>query len=329
MLRRGGASRKGGGVSLRETKLRWLVALMAAVFLLGAACGGDGEEEDTGGGDGGGGAQVEEFPADTTMGKIQEKGEIVIGVKYDVPPFGFDNPQSGEVEGFDVEMGKIIAERLGVEPVFEEAISDNRIPFLQDGTVDIILSTMTITTDRAVEIDFSRPYFIAHGRILVPEGSDIQGIEDLGGKKVCTGLGSTYEATIKEQAPDAELKLVESYSECFELVQNGAVDAVSTDDVILTGMIIQDDSLQMVGEEMTKEPYGIGVPDEDEGMSEFTSQVIEDTFEDGTWDDLYEEWVGQYTNEEPDHPENYTLDDAYKLFPCDEFCKEAKEETGL
>ena len=314
----------------RRNRWRWLIALMSALLMLAAAaCGDDGGDGGEDGTDAGGGGAAQDFPEGSTMAKLQEKGEIVIGVKFDVPPFGFENPQSGEVEGFDVDMGEIIADELGVEPKFVEAISDNRIPFLQDGTVDLVLSTMTITSDRAVDIDFSRPYFIAHGRILVPEGSDIKGIEDLGGKKVCTGLGSTYESTIKEQAPDADLKLVESYSECFELVQNGAVDAVSTDDVILTGMIIQDESLQMVGEQMTKEPYGAGVPDEDHEFAQFVSDVINDTFENGKWDDLYQKWVGKYTGEEADHPQDYTLQDAYELFPCDEFCKDVKTEPDI
>ena len=314
-----------GETRMRRGRWWWIVALLVALSMTAAACGDDDGDGDTNGDTG----QQEEFPAGSTMAKLQEKGEIVIGVKYDVPPFGFENPQSGEVEGFDVDLGKIIAEELGVEPVFEEAISDNRIPFLQDGTVDLILSTMTITTDRAVEIDFSRPYFIAHGRILVPKGSDIQGIEDLGGKKVCTGLGSTYEETIREQAPDADLKLVESYSECLELVQNGAVDAVSTDDVILTGMIIQDDSLELVGEEMTREPYGAGVPDGDQEFADFVSGVIEDTFENGEWQNLYDKWVGKYTGEDPDHPQNLTLAEVYKASECEEFCKEAKKEPDL
>jgi glutamate transport system substrate-binding protein len=303
----------------------WWPALFVLVALFAAACGGA-EEEPAGGG---GGGQATEFPAGSTMAEIQDKGEIVIGVKYDVAPFGFENPQSGEVEGFDVDLGNIIAEELGVEAKFTEAISDNRIPFLQDGTVDLILSTMTITTDRAVEIDFSRPYFIAHGRVLVPKGSDISSIEDLGGKKVCTGLGSTYESTIEEKAPDADLKLVESYSECFENIQNGSVDAVSTDDVILTGMIIQDDSLELVGDRFTVEPYGAGVPDGDKEFADFVSGVIEDTFASGEWDDLYQKWVGKYTGEEADHPEDYELQDAYKLFPCEEFCKEAKKEPDI
>ena len=106
----------------------------------------------------------------TTLGKIQEKGEITIGVKFDVPPFGFKNPQTDEVEGFDVDLGKAVADKLGVKPKFIEAISDNRIPFLEDGTADLILSTMTINEERVGQIDFSDPYFIARGRVLVQGG---------------------------------------------------------------------------------------------------------------------------------------------------------------
>jgi ABC-type amino acid transport substrate-binding protein len=300
---------------------RLMIALLAILALLGAACGGDDEDgEDAGSGDT---EAAEEFDAGTTMAELQEKGEVVIGVKYDVPPFGFENPESGEVEGFDVDLGKYIADKLGVEPVFQEAISDNRIPFLQDGTVDLILSTMTITTDRDAEIDFSRPYFIANGRILVPEDSDIAGIEDLAGKKVCTALGSTYESTIKEQAPEADLKTVEAYSDCLTLIQNGQVDAVSTDNVILTGMIIQsgdDFPLKLVGDNLTTEPYGVGLPDGDTEFQAFLDETIEASFEDGTWDSIYDEWVGQYVEGEPEHPSEYTLQDAFDLFPCVEFC---------
>jgi glutamate transport system substrate-binding protein len=288
--------------------------------LIAAACGDD-EPEDEGTDTGTDTEQeTQEFDPGTPMAEWQEEGTVTIGVKFDVPPFGFENPDTGEVEGFDVDLGNYIADRLGAEPEFIEAISDNRIPFLEEGTADLILSTMTITTDRDAEIDFSRPYFIAHGRILVPNDSDIQGVEDLGGKRVCTATGSTYEATIQEQAPDADLRLVDLYSECFELIQNGAVDAVSTDDVILTGMIIQDDSLQLVGDELTKEPYGVGVANDNPEVTAFLDETIEASFEDGTWDSLYEEWVGQYTGEEADHPQDYTLQDALDLFPCVETC---------
>jgi len=295
---------------MKTTRLALL--LMLVLGLLVAACGED-EEEQPAGGESTPAAEAEQFPEDTTMGKIQAAGEIKIGVKFDVPPFGFKNPQTDEIEGFDVDLGKAIADKLGVKANFIEAISDNRIPFLQDATVDLVLSTMTINAERDQEIDFSEPYYIARGRILVPQDSDIVGIDDLAGRKVCTALGSTYEETIKEQAPMADLRLVDSYSECLELVQNGAVDAVSTDDVILTGMIIQDDSLKLTeGEPLTTEPYGAGIKDGDTEFKEFVDGVIEEYKSGGGWAEAYEKWVGQYTGEQQDPP-TMTLEEAIEV----------------
>src|ERR671918_1269094 len=292
---------------MKRTHWALLVVLVLSLFV--AACGED-EEEQPAGGETTPAAEVEQFPEDTTMGKIQAAGEIKIGVKFDVPPFGFKNPQTDEIEGFDVDLGKAIADKLGVKPNFIEAISDNRIPFLQDGTVDLVLSTMTINAERDQEIDFSEPYYVARGRILVPQDSDITGVDSLAGKRVCTALGSTYEETLKEQAPDANLKLVDSYSECIELVQNGAVDAVSTADVILTGMIIQDDSLKLVeAEPLTTEPYGAGMTDADTEFKEFVDGVLEEYKSDGRWAEAYEEWVGQYTGEDQEPP-TMTLEEA-------------------
>jgi ABC-type amino acid transport substrate-binding protein len=248
------------------------------------------------------------------MAKLQEAGKIKIGVKYDVPPFGFKNPQNNQIEGFDIDLGKRIAEELGVEPEFIEAVSDNRIPFLKDGTADLILSTMTINAERDEEIDFSEPYYVAKGRILTKkDDTAIKGVDDLANKKVCTALGSTYEETLKEQAPKADLRLVDSYSECLELIQNGAVDAISTDDVILTGMIIQDDSLKLVeGEELTTEPYGAGIKDKDAEFQKFVSDVVTKWKQDGGWADAYQKWVGQYTKE-PQEPPTMTLREAIEL----------------
>jgi glutamate transport system substrate-binding protein len=294
---------------------RWRLVLAALVLALalGVAACGDDDEEPAGGDsttqDSTGGTAVEEFAADTTMGKIQEKGEIAVGVKYDVPPFGFKNPQSGDIEGFDVDLGKAVADKLGVKLKLVEAISDNRIPFIQRGTVDLVLSTMTINNERAAEIGFTNPYFIAKGRILVPEDSDIAGIEDLTGRKVCTALGSTYEETLKEEAPEADLRLVDAYSECLELLQNGAVDAISTDDVILTGMIIQDDSLKLVGDELTVEPYGGGFKKDDTEFAEFLNGVIAEYKSGGAWQESYDRWLGQFTGEKQTPPDQ-TLEEV-------------------
>jgi ABC-type amino acid transport substrate-binding protein len=298
---------------MKWTRALQLLTAIALVLgaLLAAGCGDD--DDDDGGGNGGEATgEAKQFPAGTTLGKIQRQGEITIGVKYDVPPFGFLNPRTDEVEGFDVDMGRFIAEELGVEPRFIEAISDNRIPFLERGTVDLILSTMTINAERDREIDFSEPYYIAEGRILVPKGSDIKGLQDLNGKSVCTALGSTYEETIRERAPDADLRLVDTYSECLELLQNEAIDAISTDDVILTGMIIQDDSLQMVGDRLTVEPYGVGIKEGDKQMKRFVDGVLRDVEQDGRWEETYQKWVGRHINRQEEPPE-MTLQEALQI----------------
>jgi glutamate transport system substrate-binding protein len=301
---------------MERTHWRWL-ALMSAVLaaLVLAACGGDddddAETEEPA-------AEVEQFPASTTPGQIQEEGTITIGVKFDVPPFGLNNPQTGEVEGFDVDLGNYIADRLGVEAEFREATSDNRIPLLVDGTIDLILSTMTITEERDLEIDFSEPYYVANGDVLVPSDSDIAVLDDLNGSRVCTALGSTYADTIRKEAPDADLRLVDLYSECFDQVQTGTVDAVSTDNVILTGMVIQDDTLELLGLDYTTEPYGVGIPDGDTEMKDFVDESVAEFIDSGAWQETYDEWVGQYVPEEQQQgPPDITLQEALKLFPLE------------
>ncbi len=293
---------------------RWIAIFALALGVLVAS--GCGDDDDEGGGSAATTttpAEKRSFAAGTTMAKLQDAGEIKIGVKYDVPPFGFKNPETNAIEGFDIDIGKAIAAELGVEPKFIEAISDNRIPFLKDGTADLILSTMTINAERDEEIDFSEPYFIARGRILVKkDNNEIAGVKDLAGKEVCTVLGSTYEETLKKQAPTAKRRLVDTYSECLELIQNGAVDAESTDDVILTGHIIQDDELKLVGDPLTTEPYGAGLKEGDTAFKELVDETIQKFKDDGRWKQTYDKWIGRYTGEDQEPP-TMTLKEAIDL----------------
>ncbi|MDX6682643.1 MAG: aspartate/glutamate/glutamine transport system substrate-binding protein [Solirubrobacteraceae bacterium] len=299
---------------MQTTRCRWLTALALALGVLAVGgCGDDKKSASSSPATTTTAAQPSQsFAANTKMAKLQKAGEITIGVKFDVAPFGRKDPKSGDVEGFDIDLAKAIADELGVKPKYIEALSDNRIAFLKDGTADLILSTMTINAERDQEIDFSEPYFVAHGRILVKKDSAITGVKGLAGKKVCTALGSTYVDTLKKQAPKADTKLVDSYSECLELIQDGAVDAVATDDVILTGMVIQDDTLKLVGDELTTEPYGVGIKQGDKDFKTFVDGVVADYKKDGRWATAYQKWVGQYTGEKQDPP-TMTLREAIDL----------------
>ena len=175
---------------------------------------------------------------------------------------------------------------------------------------------MTITEERDLEIDFSEPYYVANGDVLVPADSEIQSLDDLNGQRVCTALGSTYAETIEKEAPDADLRLVDLYSECLDQIQTGAVDAVSTDNVILTGMVIQDDTLQLLGLDYTTEPYGIGIPEGDTEFKQFVDESLAEYIDSGAWQEAYDEWVGQYVPEDQQQgPPDITLDEALALFP--------------
>jgi len=296
---------------MQGTSWRWIAILALALGVLVAS--GCGEDEGGGGAATTTPAEKRTFAAGTTMAKLQEAGEITIGVKYDVPPFGFKNPRSGDIEGFDVDVANAIAAELGAKPKLIEAISDNRIPFLKDGTADLILSTMTINAERDEEIDFSEPYFIARGAIAVKKSdTSIKGVADLAGKKVCTVLGSTYEETLKKQAPKAERVTVDTYSECLERMQNGAVDAESTDDAILAGHIKQDPELKVLDVRLTTEPYGAGIKDGDTAFKAFVDEALQKFKDDGRWAATYEKWVGQYTGEDQEHP-SMTLKEAIDL----------------
>src|SRR5262249_4447214 len=116
---------------------------------------------------------------------IKKRDKLIVGVKFDVPTFGLKNPRTNQVEGFDADIGRELAKTLlgdAGKIEFIEALSSNRIPFLLEDKVDIVLSTMTITEDRKKDVDFSEPYYVAGQSILVPKGSPIKGIGDVKGK---------------------------------------------------------------------------------------------------------------------------------------------------
>jgi putative glutamine transport system substrate-binding protein len=234
-------------------------------------------------------------PAKSAWDTIQERGHIVVGVKYDVKGFGFLNPQTNQVEGFDVDMGKAIAKEIfGDESKieFKEAISKNRIPFLQDGTVDVIISTMTITEDRTKQIDFAEVYYVAGQSLLVPKGGGIHSIADLPCKKVGTVTGSTSEKTIRTKAPQTEVLLFDTYSDAVQAMSAGQVDAVTTDDAILYGFQRSaPDKWEVVGGQFTVEPYGIGVRKGESKLLEVINKVVRDVKADGRWKASYEKWI--------------------------------------
>ena len=167
-----------------------------------------------------------------------EEGKIRIGIKFDQPGLGFK--KSGTYVGFDVDVATYIAEELGYtrdEIVWKEAPSAQREAMLQNGDVDMIIATYSITDSRKAVVDFAGPYFVAGQDLLVRDDeTEINGPEDLNGKRLCSVTGSTSAVTVKEKFAD-EVQLMEQpgYAECATALFSGIVDAVTTDDIILAG----------------------------------------------------------------------------------------------
>ena len=286
---------------MRMTRSRAAAAVGGLVLAL-AGCGSD---------DSGVDVEVEdkpEFEAGTKMAEIADTGGITIGVKYDQPGIGYREPGADAPSGFDIEMGKIIAAQLGIAPediTWEETVSDNREPFLQNGTVDIVLASYSITDERRQVVGQAGPYYVTGQQLLVREEDKdrITGPDDLQGIKVCSVTGSTSIETVTEQY-GAKPVPFDTYSDCVTQLQNGSVDAVTTDGAILLGYAAQaPDELEVVGEAFSEERYGVGFNKDDVEMCEFLNDAIQQSYEDGTWAEAFEATLGQSGVETPEPPQ--------------------------
>jgi glutamate transport system substrate-binding protein len=257
-----------------------LAALMTASALVLAACGG-GDSEETPEAPV---AESPEFEAGTTMAEIADAGTIRVGTKFDQPGFGLENLE-GDVEGFDVEVAKIIAGALGIaedDIEWVEAPSAVREEVIEGGEVDMVVATYTINDERKERISFAGPYYQAGQQIMVASDDDtITGPESFTENPdatVCSVTGSTPSENIREYLDnDEQLVLFEEYSQCADALSNGQVDAVTTDNVILLGFVSEsDDEFKLVGEQFTEEPYGIGIEKGDTEFCEFINQTLQD-----------------------------------------------------
>ncbi|MGC0143797.1 glutamate ABC transporter substrate-binding protein [Pseudactinotalea sp. Z1732] len=264
-----------------------LIALAAAGLLMLTACNGDDGAPE--------GEPVDptEFPEGSTMQQLHDQGSITIGTKFDQPLFGLQGPDGTPV-GFDVSIGQLVADALGVEAEFVEAQTPQRENLIENGSVDIVVATYTINDTRKEVVDFAGPYYIAGQSLMVTMDNDeISGDDDLDGKRVCSADGSTPAQNIAENYPEAELVTYGAYTDCLDPLRSGQVDAVTTDNVILAGYVDESpDDFKIVGDLFTEEPYGIGLAKGDDEFRDFINDVIEESYENGNWEAAWENTAG-------------------------------------
>jgi glutamate transport system substrate-binding protein len=288
--------------------MRTRLAACGAVFaLLVAACGNAGQDEANPIDNKVDKNAASNFKAGTAMQAIAKSGKVKIGVKFDQPGLGFKRAGENVPAGFDIEMGKILAAKLGIpasKVQWVETISDNREPFLQKGTVDFVIATYSITDERRKVVGQAGPYYLTGQQILVKKGSSIKSVADVKGKKVCSVTGSTS----LKQVEDKGAKGVgfETYSQCRDQVLDGAVEAMTTDGSILLGYAAENpDELEVVGKPFSEERYGIGYNKDKPELCQFITDTIKAAEEDGTWAKAFEATLGKSGAKTPAPP---TLD---------------------
>ena len=247
---------------------------------------------------------AKKFDAGTRMRELADKGSITIGVKYDQPGIGFKGATDDAPQGIDPEMGKILAASLGIPAdkiTWKETISDNREPFLQNGTVDLVIASYSITDDRRKVVGQAGPYYVTGQQLLVKKGSGIKSVADVKGKQVCSVTGSTSLDTIESKG--AKARGFDTYSECRDQVLNGSVDAGTTDGAILLGYAAeQPDKLEVVGDPFSEERYGVGYSKDHPEMCQWITDTLKKAEDDGTWDKAFEATLGKSGVDTPEPP---------------------------
>uniref|UniRef100_V5XCV8 Glutamate-binding protein n=2 Tax=Mycobacteriaceae TaxID=1762 RepID=V5XCV8_MYCNE len=226
-----------------------------------------------------------------------DENKVVIGTKFDQPGLGLKNPD-GSMSGFDVDVATYVAEQLGYTPdqiEWKEAPSGQRETLIQNGQVDFIAATYSITDARKEKVSFAGPYLVTGQSLLVrADNSDIVGAESLeNNKKLCSVTGSTPAQRIKDKYPGVQLQQYDTYSACVEALKSGAIDAVTTDEVILAGYAAQQPgTFKLVGEPFSEENYGIGLKKDDTELQTKINDAITKMETEGKWAAAFEKNLG-------------------------------------
>lgn len=237
------------------------------------------------------------LPGSPTWNKAKKRGHLIVGAKEDQPYLGEKDPASGRYTGFDIEIAKMVAASIGFDPntiVFKTIASANRETALQNGQIDYYVGTYTINDNRKKLVGFAGPYYLAGQSLLVrSDENDIKGPQDLAGKRVCSAAGSTPYQRIEADYPKADLVAYDAYSVCVDNLLTYQVDAVTTDDAILTGYAAKvPDELKVVGKPFSEEPYGIGVPRSDNALRFAIDDALEANEKNGNWKKAYDATLG-------------------------------------
>ncbi len=246
------------------------------------------------------------------LADIRERDRLIAGVSADSFLLGSNNPFTGEIEGFDIDLvNQIAAAIFGTATGHVELrviSASERIPLLEEGAIDIVARNMTINCDRWTQVAFSAEYYQAGQKILVRKdladrANPVDSVKELDGLRVCAPNGTTSLQNLVDKAPDAIVVPAVNHTGCLAKLQRGDADAITGDDTVLAGLAAQD-PYAVVPEQnaFTAEPYGIAVNEDHTDLVRLINAVLEKMRADGSWKDSYDTWLGPTLGEGTGQP---------------------------
>lgn len=234
---------------------------------------------------------------DDSLAKIRKQGVLVAGVKDSTPPFGYIEENSLRIIGYDIDIVKAIARKMGVRVELKAVTSSNRIPLLQNGQIDMIAATMTKSAERAKLVDFSYAYFITGQKFIARKGS-VRSLRDLAGKRIGSVKGSTSERNAREALPTATVVHYEDYQHAMQALQHGKLFSITTDEAILAGIMArlpQRGLYEIPNLQISDELYGLAMRKDDRRLVTFVNKSLLEMEKSGEAARIYNRWFGMDT----------------------------------
>lgn len=226
---------------------------------------------------------------------VKSRGTLVTGVKDSIPPFGFIDPSTRGIVGYDIDFAAAIAKALGVKLQTVPVTTATRIPELMQGKIDLIAATMTNTPDRAQQIDFSLTYFVTGQKVLVRKDGRIARVSDLKGKRVSSVRGSTSEQNIRRAVRGVRVISFNDYPNAFLALAQRKVVAMTTDEIILMDLQRRSpnpDDYVLIDEFISTEPYGLGVRKGEPAFLDEVNRVLLQMENSGEAAKIFDKWFG-------------------------------------
>ena len=228
----------------------------------------------------------------STLEEVKSQGTMRVGVRFDTPPYGYID-KAGQNAGYDIDVVKNLAKKLGVKIKFIQVTGKTRIPMLESGKVDVLVAATTHTRKRDKQIDFTIPYLLTGSQLVTKSGSKIAALGDLDGKTVATVQGTTGEKIVRERAKGAKLQVYQEWPQAFLALKQGLADAICVGQFVGAKFAAEDSDFQLVGPLLLEEPIAMGVRENDSAWRDALNFALQDAVRDGDFAAIWHKWFGK------------------------------------